>query len=236
MIQKIQQDIWKRWHREYLHTLQQRGKWLKPQSTSPEVGSLVVIKDDNSPPCRWMLARVVELHPGRDSTILDHNFKILDRNCVQNGGRYSYYGGAAVATIANVYICQYGRLLPLGMIPGYSTIERGGSVGICSHPCFRRKVKVKIPQNSEIVMSYAFISMAYGMRYMVMARDLKKRGNQYQCLIMGIMQEVRLEGLHNDPSILLEYGVHINLPKIQLEPPMSPINQFKINIAQLCLQ
>ncbi|KAG5871215.1 hypothetical protein JTB14_001912 [Gonioctena quinquepunctata] len=69
MIQKIQQDIWKRWHREYLHTLQQRGKWLKPQSTSPEVGSLVVIKDDNSPPCRWMLARVVELHPGRDGTV-----------------------------------------------------------------------------------------------------------------------------------------------------------------------
>ncbi|KAG5867581.1 hypothetical protein JTB14_033261 [Gonioctena quinquepunctata] len=69
MIQKIQQDIWKRWHREYLHTLQQRGKWLKPQSTSPEVGSLVVIKDDNSPPCRWMLTRVVELHSGRDGTV-----------------------------------------------------------------------------------------------------------------------------------------------------------------------
>ncbi|KAJ8964269.1 hypothetical protein NQ317_005510 [Molorchus minor] len=58
-------EFWNRWHREYLHTLQQRSKWLEPSST-PEIGTLVLIKNDNSPPCQWLLGRIVSLSPGLD--------------------------------------------------------------------------------------------------------------------------------------------------------------------------
>jgi hypothetical protein len=37
-----------RWHREYLHTLQQRFKWHKPQ-TDLSRGTLVLIKNDQVP-------------------------------------------------------------------------------------------------------------------------------------------------------------------------------------------
>ncbi|KAG5858251.1 Protein of unknown function DUF5641, partial [Gonioctena quinquepunctata] len=50
MIQKMSQEVWKRYSSEYLHTLQQRSKWLKPNGPSPIIGSLVLIKDENLPP------------------------------------------------------------------------------------------------------------------------------------------------------------------------------------------
>ncbi|XP_055600806.1 uncharacterized protein LOC129749761 [Uranotaenia lowii] len=65
LMQKNIQLIWKRWHREYLCQLQARTKRWKP-SVFVEIGSLVIIKDENTPPCRWKMGRVVELHPGQD--------------------------------------------------------------------------------------------------------------------------------------------------------------------------
>ncbi|XP_058448734.1 uncharacterized protein LOC131428705 [Malaya genurostris] len=63
--QKILQDIWKRWHIEYLSTLQARTKWCKPPVQLSE-NQLVVIKEDNLAPMRWPTARIIELHPGPD--------------------------------------------------------------------------------------------------------------------------------------------------------------------------
>lgn len=65
LVQKIHRDFWKRWHVEYLHTLNQRAKW-HIDSKEPKIGSLVIIKDDQLKPLQWSLARIVKLHPGRD--------------------------------------------------------------------------------------------------------------------------------------------------------------------------
>ena len=65
LVQQIQQNFWKRWHREYLHTLQQRPKWFTSAIDVRE-GSLVLIKDDNLPPLRWKRGRIVQLSPGSD--------------------------------------------------------------------------------------------------------------------------------------------------------------------------
>lgn len=68
LLQRMQQAFWKRWQNEYLHTLQQRGKWLEP--TFPiKMGSMVVIKNDLCPPLKWLLGRVLDVHPGRDGVI-----------------------------------------------------------------------------------------------------------------------------------------------------------------------
>ncbi|GIY49013.1 hypothetical protein CEXT_145581 [Caerostris extrusa] len=47
-------DFGKRWHNEYLHSLQQRTKWRKPEENL-QVGDLVIIKESNFPPANWAI-------------------------------------------------------------------------------------------------------------------------------------------------------------------------------------
>ncbi|XP_062541716.1 uncharacterized protein LOC134209715 [Armigeres subalbatus] len=66
--QKMFQLIWKRWHAEYLSTLQPRTKWFKPP-IEIKINQLVLLRDDNSPPMNWPTARIIDLHPGADGII-----------------------------------------------------------------------------------------------------------------------------------------------------------------------
>lgn len=65
LIQQLYQSFWRRWSSEYLTRIQQRPKWMK-EHKDIAIGYLVTIKDENMPPMRWRLGRVVELHPGTD--------------------------------------------------------------------------------------------------------------------------------------------------------------------------
>lgn len=65
LLQKLHTDFWRRWHQEYLHTLQQRTKWNHADSPVA-IGTMVLIKDEQLPPLNWSLGRIVELHPGSD--------------------------------------------------------------------------------------------------------------------------------------------------------------------------
>lgn len=67
LVQRLQQEFWRRWHTEYLHTLQQRGKWTTT-SEPPTAGTLVLLKDENAPPLQWVMGRIVKFHPSRDGT------------------------------------------------------------------------------------------------------------------------------------------------------------------------
>nr|XP_053617339.1 uncharacterized protein LOC128679254 [Plodia interpunctella] len=64
-VEQMRQDFWKRWSKEYIAELQRRNKW---QSTKSELipNTLVLIKEDNLPPLKWRLGRVLETYPGRD--------------------------------------------------------------------------------------------------------------------------------------------------------------------------
>ncbi|XP_017788506.1 PREDICTED: uncharacterized protein LOC108571047 [Habropoda laboriosa] len=66
-LQRMLQHFWQRWQAEYLHQLQQRNKWRKNSHATFGPGTLVLIKDDNLPPLKWRLGRIVELHPGTDN-------------------------------------------------------------------------------------------------------------------------------------------------------------------------
>ena len=68
LIQKIRQDFWKRWHTEYLTELNTRHKWTHG-THNIKPGTLVLIKEDNQPPLRWPMGRVVETLPGADEVI-----------------------------------------------------------------------------------------------------------------------------------------------------------------------
>lgn len=68
LLTQMQQHLWSRWSREYLHTLHQRTKWHST-SRALEPGNLVVIKQDNVPPLEWPLARIIHVHPGKDGVV-----------------------------------------------------------------------------------------------------------------------------------------------------------------------
>lgn len=68
-IQKMRQHFWQRWSREYLHHLQQRNKWTRNNDSKLKVGSLVILMEDNIPPQKWHIGRIVELHPGDDEVV-----------------------------------------------------------------------------------------------------------------------------------------------------------------------
>ncbi|KAK7865843.1 hypothetical protein R5R35_003962 [Gryllus longicercus] len=58
-------NIWTRWTKEYLLSLQQRSKWT---AVSPNIktGTPVLLIDDNLPPLEWRLGVITQTFPGRD--------------------------------------------------------------------------------------------------------------------------------------------------------------------------
>ncbi|XP_071055150.1 uncharacterized protein [Onthophagus taurus] len=68
LLQRMVQDFWARWKRDYLHTLQQRSKWNK-KSLNLAAGDLVIIKNEQQPPLKWDTGRIIEVHPGKDGIV-----------------------------------------------------------------------------------------------------------------------------------------------------------------------
>lgn len=64
----MKQSFWKVWSNQYLNTLQCRPKWknVMPNLT---IGSLVILKEDNSPPMYWPMARITNVFPGSDNLV-----------------------------------------------------------------------------------------------------------------------------------------------------------------------
>ncbi|XP_063929879.1 uncharacterized protein LOC135142140 [Zophobas morio] len=69
LIESCRQHFWKRWSAEYLTTLQGRSRWQTVSKIVPDVGTLVLIKEDNLPPLQWQLGRIVQVHPGKDDLV-----------------------------------------------------------------------------------------------------------------------------------------------------------------------
>lgn len=64
--QRMLQDFWRRWSLEYLSQLQNRYKWAHcvPE---PNIGDVVLVKEDGLPPSRWLFGIIVHKHPGLDN-------------------------------------------------------------------------------------------------------------------------------------------------------------------------
>ncbi|XP_041450115.1 uncharacterized protein LOC121404526 [Drosophila obscura] len=67
-VTQLQQTFWRRWREEYLTLLQERSKWRTPAKNLC-VNDVVLVKDENLPPMRWPLARVVDVVKGKDGSI-----------------------------------------------------------------------------------------------------------------------------------------------------------------------
>ncbi|XP_063830297.1 uncharacterized protein LOC135079574 [Ostrinia nubilalis] len=68
LVQTMNKHFWRKWSQEYLQHLQKRSKWRTP-SENLKVDDIVIIKEDNMPPGKWAMARVLEVHPGKDGYV-----------------------------------------------------------------------------------------------------------------------------------------------------------------------
>lgn len=67
-LSRMRDHFWHRWSHEYLYHLQTRQKWHQTKDNLLP-GTLVVIKDQLLPPARWLLGRVIQVHPGPDKLV-----------------------------------------------------------------------------------------------------------------------------------------------------------------------
>ncbi|GFS99327.1 DUF5641 domain-containing protein [Trichonephila clavipes] len=67
-ITKSVQTIWKRWSLSYLNSLQQRKKWIVNKENL-KLGDMVLIREENLPPCKWLLGRVVKIYMRKDKKV-----------------------------------------------------------------------------------------------------------------------------------------------------------------------
>lgn len=66
--QRLADDFWRRWVKEYLPSLQHRRE-PRATGTSPSVGDMVVICDPNMPRNVWPRGRITRLYPGEDGEV-----------------------------------------------------------------------------------------------------------------------------------------------------------------------
>ncbi|XP_061155339.1 uncharacterized protein LOC133168099 [Syngnathus typhle] len=75
-VQRLADQFWSRWRREYLHTLQVRHKW---QESRPNIedGDVVMLKDSKT--CRndWPMALVTKTFPGRDGRVRKVEMRVV---------------------------------------------------------------------------------------------------------------------------------------------------------------
>ncbi|XP_075162693.1 uncharacterized protein LOC142235322 [Haematobia irritans] len=68
LVQQLTQQFWIRWAKDYLLSLQPKGKWLN-ETPNINVNDIVLLREDNIPPACWKLGRVIETHAGSDGLV-----------------------------------------------------------------------------------------------------------------------------------------------------------------------
>jgi len=64
----IKDQFWRRWSLKYIQELQLRSDWTQA-SPNISVGDMVIVHEDNMPPQRWNLGRIIAAIPGRDNRV-----------------------------------------------------------------------------------------------------------------------------------------------------------------------
>ena len=67
-VQHLAQEFWKRWHSDYLTSLQKRHKW-KITKPCPVEGDVVLIKDKNLPRNAWSMGKIISVKRSDDNCV-----------------------------------------------------------------------------------------------------------------------------------------------------------------------
>lgn len=82
-LQQMYQNFWRSFSRDYVGLLQQRTKWRSSKGPSLAAGTVVLLKEDRLPPCRWKVAKIIDTHPGPDRVVRVATMKTSDGNIVK---------------------------------------------------------------------------------------------------------------------------------------------------------
>lgn len=66
LTQRLVQDFWRRWSQEYLTQFYHRYKWSQ-KTPEPKVGDVVLVKENDLPPARWLYGVITHKHTGLDN-------------------------------------------------------------------------------------------------------------------------------------------------------------------------
>ncbi|XP_011173050.1 uncharacterized protein LOC105205391 [Solenopsis invicta] len=66
---QLKQHFWKRWSQEYIAQLQPRTKWQIAKENNIRIGTMVLLKNENTPLMTWLMGRILESHPDKKGLI-----------------------------------------------------------------------------------------------------------------------------------------------------------------------
>lgn len=64
----MKQEFWDRWSGEYASQLQIRTKWTESRKNL-EIGDMVLMKEETTPPLHWPLGRITNVYTGKDGLV-----------------------------------------------------------------------------------------------------------------------------------------------------------------------
>ncbi|XP_059081963.1 uncharacterized protein LOC131879620 [Tigriopus californicus] len=76
-------SFWRRWRNDYLMCLAPTKKWTKKDESPLSIGDVVLLRDDHLGRNEWKMARVENLHRGRDNLIRSADLRLPSRSIVR---------------------------------------------------------------------------------------------------------------------------------------------------------
>ena len=76
-IRTRQQHLWNRWEKEYLTNLREHHEMGTSGSSKPEIGEVVLIKEEQTNRGKWKLGRIVSLIEGRDGMMRGATIRVI---------------------------------------------------------------------------------------------------------------------------------------------------------------
>lgn len=67
--ERMLDEFWMRWKKEYLNELRFQSKTRNGSADRIKPGTVVLLEDPNKPRLLWSLARIEQVHPGRDQKV-----------------------------------------------------------------------------------------------------------------------------------------------------------------------
>ena len=80
--QQLLNQVWSRWLKEYVPTLNRRPKWTEIVKNMKE-GDVVLALENNLPRGRWPLGRIIETYPGKDGHTRVAKVQCRDRTLIR---------------------------------------------------------------------------------------------------------------------------------------------------------
>ena len=74
-VQHICNEFWQRWRKEFLVTLQQRHKWVKP-TRNFATGDIVLLKTDQTLRNQWPMAKIINVNTGNDGLVRSATIRV----------------------------------------------------------------------------------------------------------------------------------------------------------------